>query len=70
MKAVVALLAIALASCGEQPQEATDADIANRAESLERAADATTDQLIAEIEAQTKAETAAETAPPAGNSAE
>lgn len=42
---------LGLAACGSPNEDTSSATIANRAESLERAADATTNRLIAEIEA-------------------
>jgi hypothetical protein len=56
-----------LAACNSAPEEASEAEIANRAESLERAADATTDDLINQIEAQAAAEMTAEAPVPAAN---
>ncbi len=58
MRGLAALLL--LAACGAGPDDASNEAIANRAETLERAADASTDQLIAEIEAQSNADIAAE----------
>lgn len=49
-----------LSACGSAPDDTSNASIANRAETLERAAEASTDQLIAEIEAQSNADVAAE----------
>jgi hypothetical protein len=42
----------ALSACGGPKEESSTGDIANQAESLQRAADATTDQLIEQIEAE------------------
>jgi hypothetical protein len=47
-----------LAGCGGQVKESNEAAIANQAESLERAANATTDQMIGEIENTAKREEA------------
>jgi hypothetical protein len=47
-----------LAGCGGQVKESNEAAIANQAESLERAANATTDQMIGEIENAAKREEA------------
>jgi|CXWL01.1.fsa_nt_gi hypothetical protein len=49
MKKLLALLLL-LAGCGGQMKESNQSVIANQAESLERAANATTDQMIMEIE--------------------
>lgn len=49
MRAIVATFLL-LAGCGGQVKESNEAAIANQAESLERAANATTDQMIGEIE--------------------
>ena len=59
--AVRAILAssLLLSGCGGQVAGADEAAIANQAESLERAANATTDQLIKQIEDGAKAEDAA-----------
>ncbi len=52
-----------LAACGGQVTESDEAAIANQAESLERAANATTDQLILEIKNDALAEDAASSTP-------
>lgn len=57
MRAIVATFLL-LAGCGGQVGESNEAAIANQAESLERAANATTDQMIAEIENAAKGEEA------------
>ena len=51
--------ALLLSACGGEVKESDEAAIANQAESLERAANATTDQMIREIEDDAKAEEAA-----------
>ena len=56
------IFCLLLAACGGQASESSDAAIANQAESLERAANATTDQLILEIKNDAKAEGAASAA--------
>lgn len=60
MRIIQSLIAVAIIStlpgCGGQVEESDDAAIANQAESLERAANATTDQLIKEIEESAKSE--------------
>lgn len=48
-----------LAACGNQVRESNESAIENQAESLERAANATTDQLINQIEQGAKADEAA-----------
>lgn len=45
------IICLGLTACGGSNEDTSSATIANRAESLERAADATTDQLISEIKA-------------------
>jgi hypothetical protein len=50
--------ALLLSACGGEVKESEEAAIANQAESLERAANATTDQMIREIEDAAKAEEA------------
>lgn len=57
MKNALALLFL-LAGCGGQVKESNESVIANQAESLERAANATTDQMIKEIENSAAAEDA------------
>ncbi len=57
MRAIVGACLL-LAGCGGQVKESNEAAIANQAESLERAADATTDQMIGEIENTAKREEA------------
>ena len=47
----VLVLLLALAACGGAREPQSEEAIANQAESLERAANATVDQQIAEIEA-------------------
>lgn len=47
-----------LTACGSQVQESNEAAIENQAESLEKAANATTDQLINQIEQGAKKEDA------------
>ena len=49
-------LCLLLTACGGAVTESNESAIANQAESLERAANATTDQMIREIEASGKAE--------------
>ena len=49
MKIILALCVL-LCGCGRQVKESNEAAIANQAESLERAANATTDQIIGDIE--------------------
>lgn len=56
----VALAALLLTACSGTADEVNEAEIANRAESLERAADATTSDLINQIEAQTAEDMASE----------
>ena len=63
MRAIVGACLL-LAGCGGQVKESNEAAIANQAESLERAADATTDQMIGEIENTARREEAS-----AGNAA-
>ena len=66
-------LFLLLAACGGRTTESDEAAIANQAESLERAANATTDQLILEIKNDAMAEdaaSAATTAAPASNSSQ
>lgn len=61
-----------LAGCGGQVKESNESAIANQAESLERAANATTDQMIKQIEDGAKADAAEEagaTTSPASNGA-
>ena len=63
------IFCLLLAACGRQASESDEAAIANQAESFERAANATTDQLILEIKNDAMAEGAASgTAPPAPTS--
>jgi hypothetical protein len=69
MRAALPLLLL-LAACSGGGEDASDAAIANRAQSLEAAADATTDQLIREIDAQAGAEMAADPPPSAANSSQ
>ncbi len=57
------ILFLLLAACGGQVTESDEAAIANQAESLERAANATTDQLILEIKNDALAEDAASSTP-------
>ena len=56
------IFCVLLAACGRQASESDEAAIANQAESLERAANATTDQLILQIKNDAKAEEAASAA--------
>lgn len=63
MRAILAA-SLLLAGCGGQVTESDDAAIANQAESLERAANATTDQMIKQIEDGARAEAAAEAGAP------
>ena len=56
-------LCLALAACGGPVKESSDAELANQAESLERAANATTDQMIRDLEARSRAESPAPAAP-------
>lgn len=59
MKRAPLLLLLALAACnGGAVKESDEAAIANQAESLERAANATTDQLIKQMEDDASAEQA------------
>ncbi len=51
-------LGLSLSACGSRALETDEAAIANQAESLERAANATTDQLIRQIEADARREEA------------
>jgi hypothetical protein len=70
MRLIVAACLL-LAGCGGQVKESNESAIANQAESLERAANATTDQMIKQIEDGAKADAAAEAGaatPPASNS--
>ena len=60
---VALILFLLLAACGRQMTESDEAAIANQAESLERAANATTDQLILEIKNDALAEDAASSTP-------
>ncbi len=53
------VLCILLSACGSQVQESNEAAIENQAESLEKAANATTDQLIKQIEEGAKKDEAA-----------
>ena len=63
MRGVLVLApALFLSACGGEVKESDEAAIANQAESLERAANATTDQMIHEIENDAKAEEAVDTA--------
>ena len=55
-------LALLLTACSGEVKESDEAAIANQAESLERAANATTDQIIRDIENDAKAEQAATSA--------
>lgn len=68
MRAILASCLL-LAGCGGQVTESDEAAIANQAESLERAANATTDQMIKQIEDGARAEEAAkaEAATPAAS---
>lgn len=52
-------LCLMLSACGGQTNQSDEAAIANQAESLERAANATSDQLIRQIEESARAEAAA-----------
>ena len=56
---VASIAFLLLTACGGQVAESDEAAIANQAESLERAANATTDQLILEIKNDANAEEAA-----------
>lgn len=69
----ISILFLPLAACGGQVTESDEAAIANQAESLERAANATTDQLILEIKNDAMAEDASSadnTPSPATNSSQ
>ena len=70
MRAVLALLL--LSACSGGSADVSDTAIANRAQSLEAAANATTDQLIREIDAQASADiaTGAGTPDPAANASQ
>jgi hypothetical protein len=64
-------LSLILAACSGRKDAASEEAIANQAESLERAANATTDQLIEQIEAESaaNAQAAANADAPATNEA-
>lgn len=65
------LLLLCLAACSGNKDEASEDAIENQAESLERAANATTDQMIKQIEDETAADeqAAANSTAPAANQA-
>ncbi len=65
MKNLFIAFGLFLTGCGGQVTESNESAIANQAESLERAADATTDQMIKEIEDSAKAEEPGTTETPA-----
>jgi len=65
MKNLFIAFGLFLAGCGGQVAESNESAIANQAESLERAADATTDQMIKEIEESARAEEPGATETPA-----
>ena len=53
---------LAVSACGGAREESSATDIANQAESLQRAADATTDQLIQQIEEESREDQVAQDA--------
>lgn len=56
----VLLLSLSIAACSGSRDEASEEAISNQAESLERAANATTDQMIKQIEDESAADEQAE----------
>ena len=69
MRGWLILPALALAACGGPRAETDEASIANQAESLERAANATVDQQIRDIQDAAAAEAAANVTDVANNMA-
>ena len=62
------VMCLLLAGCGGKAKESNESAIANQADSLERAANATTDQMIGEIEDSAKADEAS--SQPASNTSQ